>query len=402
MQKALEGVRVIEIAQEIQGPYAGLFLADFGADVIKIENRESGDLARRSTVSTLAGPDAPHAEFHHYFFMLNRGKRSLTLDLKSEAGKAVLMRLLATADVVLTNFRPGVLDRLGFGYESLASKFPRLIYATASSWGPRGPWANRPSRDMLAQAASGLMAKTGLNDSPPLPAGMLVSDYSGAMSAFSGIATALYVREKTGRGQRVDVSMYGIMLALQAWEILTTSLTQKENRKAARGHQFLHGVWGAFRTSDGWIAIAGVEDDRWPRFCQIIGREDLTNDPLFNREQRNFRGDNIEKILDEVMPTRTSAEWLKDLEGADVFVAPVAGYLDVLASEQALANNYIRWVEHRHEGRFRMVGCPIQLSETPAGHEVVEPGHGEQNHEILREIGFSDGEISDLIREGVV
>ncbi|WP_281783685.1 CaiB/BaiF CoA transferase family protein [Sinimarinibacterium flocculans] len=402
-QGALQGVRVIEIAQEIQGPFAGLLLADLGAEVIKIENCETGDLARRTTVGAVSrGEPVPHADFQQYFFMLNRGKRSVTLNLKSEEGKQILMRLLGDADVLLTNFRPGVLERLGFGYEALSQRLPRLIYAVASSWGPRGPWARRPSRDMLAQAASGLMAKTGKDGDQPLPAGMVVADYAGAMTAFSGVLAALYARERTGQGQRVDVSMYGSMLALQSWEILQTSLTGRENHRAGRGHQFLHGVWGAFRTRDGWVAIAGVEDDRWPRFCKIIGREDLADAPEFDREHRNFKGDKVQAVLDEIIPTRTTAEWMQDFDAADLFATPVVQYLDVLDSEQAQANGYIRWVEHPEHGRFRIVGHPMEFSSTPVRYADRMPGHGEHTEELLSEHGFGPDDIAALKRKGIV
>ena len=402
MAGALDGVRVIEIGQEIQGPYASLMLGDMGADVIKIENRETGDLARRTTVGVIAGADAPHAEFHQYFLLLNRGKRSLTLNLKDPRGKQVLSKLLATADVLITNFRPGVLDRLGFGYEALKAEHPRLIYTCASSWGPRGPWAKKPSRDMLAQAASGAMAKTGKADDQPLPAGFCVADYSGAIMAFAGTLAALYARERTGKGQRVDTSMFGAMLALQPWEILQSSLIGKENRKAGRGHQFLHGVWGSFKTADGWVALAGVEDDRWARFCAIIRRPDLVEDPDCQREGRNFKGDKIQKILDEIFPTRTTADWMADLEAADLFATPVAQYADVLNSPQAHENGYIRWMDHPEVGRIRMVGNPIELSAMPMRPPVPAPALGEHNSKILAELGYDEAAIGELRAQSVV
>ncbi|MCE2488031.1 MAG: CoA transferase, partial [Desulfurellaceae bacterium] len=198
MPGPLDGVKVIEIAQEIQGPYAGLFLADMGADVIKIEMRETGDLSRFMLVQLIAGPDARHADFSHYFLAMNRGKRSLTLDLKKPQAQPILDRLLDSADVLLTNYRPGVLDRLGFGYEALSKRNPGLIFAQGSSWGPEGPWVRRPSRDTLAQAAGGVMAKNGRPDDRPLPCGTLVADHSGAFMLMAGILAALYAREKTG------------------------------------------------------------------------------------------------------------------------------------------------------------------------------------------------------------
>ncbi|MDO9443191.1 MAG: CoA transferase, partial [Beijerinckiaceae bacterium] len=381
---------------EIQGPYATLMLADMGAEVIKIENRATGDLARRTTVGRIAGPDAPHATFQQYFLVLNRGKRSVTLDLKKDEGKAVFHRLLEQADVLLTNFRPGVLDRLGFGYDAVHVEFPRLIYAVASSWGPEGPWALRPSRDLLAQAASGMMSKTGEEGAPPLPAGSIVADYSGAQMAAMGVLAALYARERTGLGQRVDTSMYGTLIAMQPWEIAQTSLTGVENRRAGRGTQFLHGVWGAFRTADGWIAIAGVDEDRWDIFCRLIDRPDLIEDPECDNEWRNFRGDKIQAILDETLPRRTTAAWMERFGPNDIFATPVAGYLDVLTSEQALTNRYVREFDHPETGPIRLAGNPIKLSDCPMREFAPAPGHGADTADILHELGYSDDEIEML------
>jgi crotonobetainyl-CoA:carnitine CoA-transferase CaiB-like acyl-CoA transferase len=393
MAGALDGIRVIELGQEIQGPLATLHLSDMGAEVIKIENRTTGDLSRRTTVGRIAGPDAPHATFQQMFLVLNRGKKSMTLDLKTADGKRIFMRLLETADVLLTNFRPGVLDRLGFGYEALHEKLPRLIYAVASSWGPEGPWARRPSRDMLAQAASGIMAKTGPEGSPPLPAGTILADYCGAHMAATAVLAALYARERTGRGQRVDTSMYGTLITMQPWEIIQASLTGRENRRAGRGTQFLHGVWGAFRASDGWIALAGVDEERWEVFCNLIERPDLIDDPECDNEWRNFRGDKIMKILDEVMPKRTCAEWMERFGPNDVFATPVVGYLDLLQNEQALVNGYVREFDHPEIGRIRLPGNAIRMSDAPMREPAPAPKHGADTESVLRGLGYSSDEI---------
>jgi crotonobetainyl-CoA:carnitine CoA-transferase CaiB-like acyl-CoA transferase len=402
MAGALDGIRVIEIGQEIQGPLATLQLADLGAEVIKVENRATGDYGRRTTVGRIAGPDAPHATFQQYFLILNRGKKSLTLDLKSTDGKAILLRLLESADVVLTNFRPGVLDRLGFGYDALHAKLPRLIYAVASSWGPDGPWATRPSRDMLAQAASGLMAKTGEDGSPPLPCGALLGDYCGAHMAATAVLAALYARERTGCGQRVDTSMFGTLINLQPWEIVQTSLTGRENRRAGRGTQFLHGVWGAFKAADGWIAIAGVDEERWATFCTLIDRPDLVTDPECDNEWRNFRGDKIQKILDEVMGKRTRAEWMERFGPNDVFATPVASYLELLDNEQALANGYIREFDHPTVGKVRIAGNPIRMSGTPMREFAPAPELGVDTEPVLRGVGYSTDEIAAFRARDVI
>lgn len=403
MPGPLAGVRVIEIAQEIQGPYAGLFLADMGADVIKIEMRDTGDLSRFMLVKLIAGPDAKHADFSHYFLAMNRGKRSLTLNLKTLEAKDILYRLLDTADVLLSNYRPGVLDRLGFGYEELSKRNPRLIYAMGSSWGPKGPWMRRPSRDTLAQAAGGIMAKNGMPEERPLPCGAAVADCSGALSLMAGILAALYAREQTGKGQKVDACIYGTVIALQPMEINFTAVSGVETRRAGRGHQFLQGVWGSFRTKDGWICLAGVDDKRWPNFCRVMGIEHVLTDPEYSDNViRNFRGVKIEKLLDEIFPTKTTDEWMQLLTGIDILATPVQEYQDILNSEQALVNGYITEMDHPQIGKVRVVGTPISLSDTPLTTTTPPPELGQHSEEILLEAGFSWEDIAAFRDKEVV
>ncbi len=397
MPGPLDGVSVIEIAQEIQGPYAGLFLADMGADVIKIEMREVGDLSRFLVVQLVAGAEAHNANFSPYFLAMNRGKRSLTLDLKTPEAKEILARLLDSADVLLSNYRPGVLDRLGFGYEALSKRNPRLIYALGSSWGPRGPWVTRPSRDTLAQAAGGIMAKNGMPADRPLPCGALVADHSGAFMLLSGILAALYAREKTGTGQKVDACIYGTVIAMQPMEINFTSVSGVETRKAGRGHQFLQGVWGSFPTKDGWLCLAGVDDKRWPDFCRAMGVEHVLSEPEYSDNViRNFHGTKIEQLLDEVFPTKTTDEWMGILTGIDILATPVQDYQDILNSEQALANGYITEMEHPQIGAVRVAGTPITLSETPLDTSNPPPELGQHSEEILLEAGYSWEDIARL------
>ncbi len=403
MPGPLDGVKVIEIAQEIQGPYAGLFLADMGADVIKVEMRDVGDLSRFLVVKLIAGEDAKNADFSHYFLAMNRGKRSLTLDLKRPEAKEILSRLLDSADVLLSNYRPGVLDRLGFGYEKLSQQNPRLIYAAGSSWGPQGPWVTRPSRDTLAQAAGGIMAKNGMPDDRPLPCGSLVADHSGAFMLMSGILAALYAREKTGKGQKVDACIYGTVIAMQPMEINFTSVSGVETRKAGRGHQFLQGVWGSFQTQDGWICLAGVDDKRWPDFCRVLGIEHIVSEPEYSDNViRNFRGVKIEQLLDEVFPTKTTAEWMEILTGVDVLATPVQDYQDILNSEQALANGYITEMDHPQIGKVRVVGTPITLSDTPLDTSNPPPELGQHSEEVLLEAGYSWEDIARFREKGAV
>jgi crotonobetainyl-CoA:carnitine CoA-transferase CaiB-like acyl-CoA transferase len=399
MSKPLEGVKIIEIGQEIQGPFAGLFLSDLGAQVTKVENRETGDLSRWLLAGLIGGPDVKNAAVSHYYFAMNRGKRSITADLKKPDGIEIVRRMARSYDVLLTNYRPGVLDRLGLGFDDLRKVNPRIIFAQASSWGPIGPWAMRPSRDTLAQAASGMMSKNGLPGDPPLPAPAAIADQSGALTMAGGILAALFARERTGQGQRVDASIYGTMIAAQGFELNYASLTGTEPERGGRGHPFLHGVVGAFRTKDGHVAMIGCDDQRWPRFCQIMGIEHLQNDPECDNVTRTFHGTKIEKVLDEVFPNKTTAEWLKLLTDADILVTEVANYQQVLSSEQARINGYLREMEHPAAGKLMVTGCPVTLN-GEVTHKAEPPAElGQHTEEILLELGYSWEEIGAL-REG--
>ncbi|HUA33887.1 MAG TPA: CoA transferase [Candidatus Binataceae bacterium] len=403
MSKPLEGIKVVEIGQEIQGPFASLFLADMGADVVKVENKETGDLSRWMLTSLIGGPEVKNATVSHYFIAMNRGKRSITADLKKPAAIEMVRRMIKSYDVLVTNYRPGVLDRLGLGYEDARKLNPKIVYAQGSSWGPKGPWVTRPSRDTLAQAASGLMAKTGMPSDPPLAAGILVADHSGGLSLASGILAALFARERTGQGQRVDVSIYGTMIAMQGMEINYTSITGEEPERAGRGHQFLHGVWGAYRTRDGHICIAGVDEKRWPTFCKIMGIQHLEKDPAYSDNVvRNFHGEKIQAVLDEIFPTKTTAEWLKELNDADILVTEVVDYRSILKSEQARANGYLLPLDHPVAGKVLVTGTPVTVNGEVPSEAQAAPEHGQNTEEVLLELGYSWEEIGELRESGAV
>lgn len=396
MSKPLEGIKVIEIGQEIQWPFAGLFLSDLGAQVTKVENRETGDLSRWLLARLIGGSKVKNANVSHYFLAMNRGKRSITANLKKPEGAEVVRRMARSYDILLTNYRPGVLDRLGLGFEDLRKVNPRIIFAQASSWGPIGPWAMRPSRDTLAQAASGIMSKQGMPGQPPAPAAAAIADQTGGLSLAAGILAALFNRERTGQGQRVDVSIYGTMIAGQAFELNYTALTGEEPERAGRGHPFLHGIVGAFPTKDGYIAMIGVDDQRWPRFCEILGIQHLQNDPECDNVARTFHGQKIEKVLDEVFPTRTTAEWMKLLTDADILVSEVVDYRQVLASEQARINGYVREMEHPVAGKMVVTGSPITLNGEVTRTAEPPAELGQHTEEVLLELGYSWEEIGRL------
>ena len=402
MSKPLEGIKVIEIGQEIQGPFAGLCLADLGADVIKVENKEGGDLSRAILAGLIGGPKVRNAGLSHYYNVMNRGKRSITIDLKHPEGADLIRRLAKVCDVVLTNYRVGVLDRLGIGFDALKKSNPRIVFAQGSSWGPQGPWVMRPSRDILAQAASGIVAKGGRDSDPLMPAPFAVADQSGGLSLAAGILAALFARERTGEAQKVDVSIYGTMIAMQTFEIGYAGFTGAEPARAGRGHQFLHGVWGTYRTRDGHLCMGTVDDNHWPAFCRIMGIEHLEKDTDYAGLARLIPGDKMERILEELFTKRTSAEWLAEFHEADILATEVVDYQTLLASEQARVNGYVVEIEHDAAGKFVTSGAPIALNGEVRRESPPAPELGQHTEEIMLEAGYSWEDIARIRDAGAV
>jgi formyl-CoA transferase len=389
MPGALDGVRVLDFTVFQQGPQATMAMADMGADVIKIEARIFGDFGR------LLQRHGPH-EVSAYHLAHSRGKRSLTVDLKNDAGKEIIRKLIPTADVFVHNFRPGIMEKLGFGYDDVRALNTRIIYAHASGWGPRGPKAEHPAFDIAAQARSGLMSMTGEADGGPLPAGAAIADYMGAMNLAMIINAALYHREKTGVGQKVETSLFGSAVASQAWEIQTYIMGRRK-RRAGRGHAYLPTIWRTFQTADGWAVIGGVGDDRWPDFCKAVGMPELEHDERFaNGLSRAINLDALYALLDDKFTTKTTADWIAVLEAHDMICAPAQDYEALIEDPQALANGYILDVDHPTNGPMQVVGFPWVFSETPARAAPAAPELGQHTEEILLDLGYTWDDITSL------
>jgi crotonobetainyl-CoA:carnitine CoA-transferase CaiB-like acyl-CoA transferase len=389
MPGPLHNVRVLDFTVFQQGPQATLVMTDMGADVIKIEPPGFGDLGR---VLQMHGEHRVSA----YHLAHSRGKRSLTLNLKHEAARDVARKLVPGADVFVHNFRPGVMEKLGLGYDDVRRLNERIVYAHASGWGDKGPKAQHPAFDIAAQARSGLMSMTGEADGGPLPVGVAVADYIGAMNLAMAVIAALYAREHTGVGQKVETSLFGSAIASQAWE-LQTYIMSRISRRAGRGHGYLPTIWRTFQTKDGWAVVGGVGDDRWPAFCAAVGMPELEHDPRFaNGLVRIQNIYELYPLLDDKFLSKTTAEWIAVLEAHDMICAPVQDYEALLADEQALTNEYIVDVDHPLAGRMQAVGFPWKFSETPASAAPAAPELGQHTEEILLDLGYTWDDIGAL------
>ncbi len=391
----LEGIRVLDFTIAQQGAYATLLMADMGAEVIKVEQPGRGEIGRVLGMDRKSGISV-------YFLAINRGKRSLTLNLKSEKGRQIALRLARDCDVVAHNFRPGVMEKLGLDYEAFKQVNPHIIYAGASAFGTKGRLGWKPGNDILAQAMSGLMSTTG-EDDVPLPTGAAVADHISGLTLALGIVAALLARERTGVGQKVETSLLGSTLAGQSWELTHYLVTREKQPKAGRGNALLPLLWYTYRTADGYMAVGGVPPDRWHAFCQAIGWPELEQDERFAGVGGRIRGKaELNRLLDEHFSTRTTAEWMERLEAGDIFCAPVYDYARVSEEPQVYDNGYLVPVQHPRLGEITMVNCPIQFSETPAAISPAEPPLGEHTAEVLEGFGYGADEIERLREEGVV
>jgi crotonobetainyl-CoA:carnitine CoA-transferase CaiB-like acyl-CoA transferase len=391
----LAGYRVIELAHLIAGPACGMYLADMGADVVKIEQPGGGDASRTTYGTQLGGESA-------VFVTVNRNKRSVALDLARPEGRAAFERLVARADVVLEAYRGGVAERLGIDWARLAPINPRLVYCSLSAFGPEGPWRDKPGVDMLVQAMGGLMAVMGEPDGPPMLCGAPVLDTIGALMAGQGILTALLHRERTGQGQRVDVSLLNGTLLAHAARLSIFLATGQEPGRWGSGHPYIV-PFQAFEASDGWVYVAVWVDRLWAPFCAAIERPALAKDPRFaGRAERLARRAELTALLAEVFRARTVADWMARLEAHDVLCAPVNRYADLPHDPQVIATGMLVEQDHPRAGRFRTLDTPIRFTATPGTRRTPAPALGEHTDAVLTECGLSAAEITGLRLSGVV
>jgi len=391
----LAGMRVLELAQIMAGPTCGMMLADMGADVIKVEKLPGGDDARGYREPRINGVSAP-------FLMMNRNKRGIALNLKHAKGREVLLRLARDADVLTENYRRGTLEKLGLGYDVLAQVNPGLIYCAVSGYGLDGPLSDRGGFDLIAQGFAGLMSVTGEPGRPPVKNGNPVADVNAGILAAAGIAAAYAHKLKTGRGQIVDTSLMEAALQQTYWYAAIHFATGESPGPSGSAH-LLTAPYQAFRASDGWINIGGANQSNWERIADVLGHPEWRDDPRF--ATNSARMENLPALtsrMDAVLATRTKAEWIERFDAAGVPVGPVHSIGEALAHPQTLARGMVVDLVHRQAGATKALGCPIHFSETPTQITRPAPMLGEHTREVLREHGYSDGDVDELAAEGVV
>jgi crotonobetainyl-CoA:carnitine CoA-transferase CaiB-like acyl-CoA transferase len=391
----LAGYRVLELAHLIAGPVCGMYLADMGAEVVKIEQPSGGDASRTLYDPPLGGDSA-------VFLTVNRNKKSVALDLAHPDGRALFGRLVESAVVVIEAYRGGVAEKLGIDYASLQPLNPGLVYCSLSAFGPEGPWREKPGLDMLVQAMGGLMAVTGEPDGGPLLCGAPVVDTLGAFSAGLGVLTALLHRERTGEGQRVDVSLLNGALLTHAARLSVFFVTGQEPGRQGSAHPYMV-PFQAFRAKDGWIYVAVWVDRLWPPFCAAIDRPALATDPRFSsRQHRLSHRPELVALLEPVFLERPVKEWMARLEKHEVLCAPVNRYADLPADPQVLASGMLVPEDHPRAGRLTTLDTPIRFSRTPGGIRTHAPALGEHTDEVLRQAGVMPDEIARLRAAKVV
>jgi crotonobetainyl-CoA:carnitine CoA-transferase CaiB-like acyl-CoA transferase len=394
----LAGVRVIELSHILSAPTCGLMLADLGAEVIKVERPPRGETTRFDTVAEDWIGDQTAS-----FMTVNRNKRSLALDLKAPQGKAVLHRLLAGADVLIENYRPGVLARLGFGQAELKERYPRLVYGSITGYGLTGPWRERGGFDLVAQAMSGLMSITGEGpDRPPLKCGSPMTDIIAGLLCVIGVLAALNERHATSRGQQVDTSLLEAGVIMTYWQSALAFASGQTPRALGTAHP-LYAPYQAFETADGWIALGTANEANWRRLLDILDLQALAEDPRFAgaaARMKNLAA--LDAILSERFRAKTTGDWMAVLEETGMPAGPVLTVNEMHRHPQVLARDMVMEVAHSTLGPVPAIGCPIKFSTHPGPRRQGAPRYGEHTLKILAENGYTESEIAELIAEGVV
>ncbi|MFT0860351.1 CaiB/BaiF CoA transferase family protein [Ancylobacter sp. G4_0304] len=378
----LAGVRVLDVAQVMAGPFACMMLGDLGADVIKVEPPGTGDQTRGAMGFKMKGPDSMG------FLNMNRNKRSVTLNLKSEAGRELFYELVKSADILIENYRPGVMKKLKCDYDTVSKLNPRLVYASISGFGQSGPWASRPGFDLMAQAMSGVMSVTGHPGGLPVKAGVPVADIGCGLFATYAVLAAYIGAKSTGQGQYIDASLFEAALAFSVWDISeywgrgTYPIPLGTANRMSAPYQ-------AVKSKDGYFVMGATNQKLWLSLCETIGRPDLLDDARFDTNPHRL--DNREALIEELektFVTRTSEEWVEALLAVGIPAGTMYSYPEAFESEHGRHRNMRMEIDHPHEGKVSTIGFPVKLMGTPQQVRLPPPLLGEHTQDILKEIGL--------------
>lgn len=395
MIAALQGITVVDFTRHMAGPYGTLLMGDFGADVIKVESMPHGDPVRKMGTAFVDGESG-------MFLIWNRSKRSLALNTRSGESLGIVDRLVERADILAENFKPGVADTIGIGYGRVCKLNPKLIYLSVSAFGQTGPMAGSPGTDPVVQAVSGVMSVTGDAEGEPKLVGIPVADFSAAMVAFQGALLGLLARERTGRGQRIDVPMLGALAFGLTTRLASYWAEGHEPRRAGSAHSAV-APYQLYHASDGDIVAGAWADDSWPRFCIAVGRPELETDPRFasNRDRVENRAE-LNAILDLTFRSRRVADWETTFKEANALFGPVLTIGQMLEHPQMKALGMLGSVDHPHIGTIPQLAAPIFMSDTPSSMKRPPPLFGQHTRDVLAELGYSNAEIGGFIDRKVI
>ena len=406
MPGPLDGIRVIDLTRILAGPFSTMLMADLGADVIKVEQPETGDPARGN--GPFLRPDGVETDeqaFSTYFMSINRGKRSIAIDLANPKGREVLLRLAETADVLIENFRPGSMQRLGLDYEAVRARNPRIVMCSVSGFGQTGPYAHRAALDVIVQGMGGMLSITGEPGRGPVRPGASIGDITAALFATVAIQSALLERERSGEGQYIDIGMLDCQVSIMENAFMRYfTLGQVPQRIGTRHPSST--PFQAFQTADGHVVVAimGGGTDQWPLYCAAIDHVELMDDERYTTGWlRTQHYDELIPVIEEAMLQKTTAEWVEILNGMGVPAGPVQDIAEVAVDPQVNHREMFVEMEHPVLGPVRFTGNPIKLSRTPSGPSRVPPQLGEQTLEVLTaDLGMPESEAAALMAEGVV
>ena len=397
--KPLNGIKVIDLTHMLAGPYAGMVIADLGAEVVKVEPLEHGEMTRGLLKSD---PDYSFKEFGAYFLTLNRNKKSVSLDLKSEEGLKVFYDLVKSADVVLNNFSAGVVKKLKVDFDSLKKINPRIITCSITGFGETGPHSSRPAYDQIVQAYSGGMSITGPDANTPTRAGIPIGDLGSGLYSVIGILSALLSREQTDKGQHIDMSLLDVQISLLTYMATMQTLSNIDPEPIGNAH-FVHVPYNSFTTQNGFVVIAVITDAFWEALLDVINVESL-RDPKFSKSVDRLKNQEfIESELNKVLSTKPSDYWIKALNEAKVPCGPINTFSQALSDEQVIHRDMLVEVEHPDGGKVKMPGNPVKLSYTDEVSYTPPPHLGAHTKEILKEWGnYDEDSIQNLIENNIV